>query len=117
MLLACARPAAQMPDPAGSGPVITRLDPASGPPGSRITMVGRGFADTGNVVRFGRVALSPVSSDSGGTRLVFSVPLEEPSRGEVPPRPIVVGAYDVTVTTTAGTSPPVPFSVTSPWGN
>jgi hypothetical protein len=117
LVLACARPAAETPAPAASGPVIAQLDPTSGPPGTTITIIGRGFADTGNVVRFGEIRVSGVPSTLGGTRIVFSSPTEAPSSGEVPPRPVTVGVYDVTITTPAGTSTPVQFTVTSPWGN
>lgn len=120
LLFACARPVAQMPDPAASGPVITRLDPVSGPAGVaypiRLTIEGRGFADTANVVTFAGIVLRGLPSTDGGTRIVFYVPKSSPSSGEAPPTVLEPGVYDVIVTTHAGASPPVHFTLTRPGG-
>lgn len=103
--------------PAPVIPVITRLDPASGPAGVayplRITIEGRFFDPESNTVRFGPVELSGVPSSDGGTRIVFFAPKKTPSPGEVPSAPLLPGPYDVTVTTAQGTSRPAVFTLTS----
>jgi len=109
---ACHRPPTPMPEP---GPVITRLDPASGPAGQsyplRITIEGAGFATEGNVVQFGDLTVSRLVSESP-TMIVFFAPKERPSIGEVPPMILGPGEYQVTVQTPAGTSAGVIFILT-----
>lgn len=121
LVAACARPAATPPAPdarptAAPGPVIVRLVPDHGRAGRaypiRVVIEGRAFADTGNVVAFGPITMRGLASSDGGTRITFFAPKEGPSPGEVPPPPLAPGAYDVTVTTPAGTSPPVRFTLT-----
>ena len=116
VLSGCARPQARADvAPLRAGPVITRLDPASGPAGVaypiRITIEGRGFAPASNTVRFGPVELPGFPSTDGGTRIVFFAPKEAPSRSEVPPAPLLPGPYDVTVTTAEGTTRPAVFTL------
>ena len=97
-------------------PVIDAVTPGGGPAGTaypiEVTITGKNFADTANVVTFGPVRMRPVRSDARGTRIVFHVPKEVPSTGEVPPSPLLPGTYEVRVTTAAGTSNAVPFSLT-----
>jgi len=108
------------PPETGAGPsadlAITGLSPSSGPAGDaypiQVTLEGRGFADTGNVVTFGDIPSQSLPSSAGGTRITFWVPKEVPSTGEVPPMVLSPGEYEVTVTTPAGTSEPVMFTLT-----
>ncbi|MBI4502978.1 MAG: hypothetical protein HY700_17700 [Gemmatimonadetes bacterium] len=97
-------------------PVITRLDPTSGPAGIahpiQVIIEGHGFLPTANTVRFGPTELRNLNSIRGGTRIVFSVPKEFPNVGEVPPGPLPPGTYEVTVTTPQGTSTPFAFTLT-----
>lgn len=66
---------------------------------------------TGNTVTFGPVQVPDLSS-SDGRHIDFFVPKEVASRGEVPPMVLPYGDYPVTVTTPAGTSRPVVFTLT-----
>lgn len=99
-------------------PVVTLLEPSSGWAGTaypyRVTIHGSGFMETGNVVVFGPVRIPDRASTNGGTRIVFSVPKERPSTGEVPPMVLPAGEYAVTVTTESGKSTPVTFTLTRP---
>lgn len=100
----------------GGPPEILELIPASGPAGPAypidVVIRGRNFMATGNVVMFGPVELTGLPSSDDGTRIRLSVPKEIPSRGEVPPLVLPPGDYPVTVTTPAGTSRPVLFTLT-----
>lgn len=97
-------------------PVIVRVNPATGPAGVaypiRITIEGRHFADSTNTVRFGPVTLLRIPSTEDGKRIVFFAPKESPSTGEVPPSPLLPGAYPITVSTVAGESNAVTFVLT-----
>lgn len=99
-----------------AGPAITGLSPSSGPAGDaypiQVTLEGRAFAETGNVVTFGGIPSRGLPSSAGGTRITFWVPKEVPSTGEVPPMVLSPGEYEVTVTTLGGTSEPVMFILT-----
>ena len=66
---------------------------------------------TGNIVIFGPVQIPDLSSPDG-RYIDFFVPKEVASRGEVPPIVLPPGEYLVTVTTPAGTSAPVVFTLT-----
>ena len=114
---ACARTPSVDAQPLTRGaPVITRLDPASGRAGEDypidLTIHGRGFDETGNLVRLGSVRVPDLPSSNGGTRLTLAVPKTQPSTGEVPPFVLLPGDYPVTVTTRQGTSEPVIFRLT-----
>lgn len=117
VLLACARPPASgaWEQVAPVGPVISRLVPDHGPAGEaypiRVVIEGRGFVPAANTVRFGPVTLSDLPSEGDGTRILFFVPKVIPSRGEVPPRPLLPDAYEVTVTTPEGTSASARFTM------
>lgn len=101
---------------AAAPPVITALVPAEGPAGPDapldVEIVGTGFADEGNVVRFGPVSIPDLRSTDGGTRIRFPVPKELPGTGEAPPMVLPPGEYEVTVTTAAGTSNVMRFRLT-----
>jgi hypothetical protein len=88
-------------------PTLTEIVPASGPAGPDyplpVTIRGTGFMPGGNVVRFGPVTLPPRSSPDG-SRIMFYVPKQVPSGGEVPPAALTPGDYPVAVTNSAGTS-------------
>jgi hypothetical protein len=91
--------------------------PASGPAGVayplRAVIRGTGFMPTGNVVEFGPIRIPDAPSTEG--QITFAIPKEMPSRGEVPPAVLPPGEYRVTVTTTAGTSNALIFTLnTSP---
>ena len=106
---------AHTPDPraaaaiTAASPVITALVPSEAPDA---VIVGTGFADAGNVVRFGPVSLPDLRSTDGGTRIRFPVPKELPATGEAPPLVLPPGEYEVTVTTAAGTSNVMRFRLT-----
>jgi hypothetical protein len=65
---------------------------------------------SGNVVQFGWVTLPDIPS-AEGTQIKFVVPGEVDGRGEVPPRRVHAGDYRVTVTTSAGTSNALIFTL------
>ncbi len=100
---------------ASAPPEIIAITPSSGPAGTaypiEATILGRGFAATGNVVTFGPIQLPDLASRDG-QHITFLVPKEVPSRGEVPPMVLIPGEYSVTVTTPAGTSPAMLFTLT-----
>jgi hypothetical protein len=117
VLGACARtPSVESRPDVSGAPVVTRLDPASGPAGEDypidLTIHGSGFDATGNVVHFGSMTVSDLPSTDSGTRITFPVPKIRPSTGEVPPFVLLPGDYPVTVTTSGGTSEPVVFKMT-----
>ena len=107
---------------AGSGaepdgrPVIASLSPSSGRAGEaypiQVTIEGRGFAETGNIVSFGDIPSQGLPSAAGGTLITFWVPKEMPSTGEAPPMVLSPGEYPVIVTTPRGTSESVMFTLT-----
>ena len=112
--LACGRPTPTV-TPDVAGPVITALDPSSGPAGTsypiRITILGHGFDPTGNLVEFAGIAVQDLASVDG-SRIELFLPKERPSSGEVPPMPLLPGRYDVTVSTSQGLSAPSIFTLT-----
>jgi hypothetical protein len=96
-------------------PELVEIVPASGPAGAaypvRATIHGRGFMPAGNLVEFGPVRIPDLPS-ADGMRIVFHIPKQVPSRGEVPPVVLTPGDYRVTVTTVAGTSNALMFTLT-----
>ena len=96
-------------------PVIHEIVPSSGPAGVaypiQATIRGSGFMLTGNIVTFGPVPIPDLPSPDG-RHITFFVPKEVASRGEVPPMVLPHGEYSVTVTTPAGTSQPIVFTLT-----
>ena len=99
-----------------AAPVITDIVPTSGPVGPdypiQATVRGNGFTPIGNVVNFGPVRLRELPSSNGGTAIVFGVPKQMSSGGEVPPMVLPPGEYLVTVTNADGTSNAVTFVLT-----
>ena len=97
-------------------PVIDALEPASGQAGVaypvRVIIRGRGFLDSSNVVTFGGISIPDRPSTVGGTEIVFSAPKQRPATREVRPMALMPGDYEVTVTTPAGTSNAVIFTLT-----
>ena len=117
LLGGCARsPSVEANPDAGNAPVITRLEPTSGPAGEDypidLTIYGSGFAEADNVVHFGSVTISNRPSTNAGTQITVAVPKIIESSGEVPPFVIQPGEYPITVTTARGTSEPVMFRLT-----
>jgi hypothetical protein len=120
-ILACVRASKRVTAASDFLPAIVRLLPAAGPAGTaypiQVTIEGRNFADSANTITFGSVTLDRVASADGGTRIVFYAPKEVPSTGEVPPAPLLPGAYEVKVSTPRGSSNVVTFVLTrSPGG-
>lgn len=117
LLGGCARsPSVEANPDAGSAPVITRLEPTSGPAGEDypidLTIYGSGFTEADNVVHFGSVAISNRPSTNAGTQIKVAVPKIIESSGEVPPFVLQPGEYPITVTTARGTSEPAMFRLT-----
>ena len=77
---------------------------------TEVTIRGAGFMPSGNVVHFGWVTLSDIPS-AEGTQIKFVVPRGIDSRGEVPPQLLPPSEYRVTVTTSAGTSNALIFTL------
>jgi hypothetical protein len=99
----------------GAPPVLTGIVPSSGAAGMaypiRASLQGSNFMPTGNVVKFGPVEIPDRPSAAQG-RITFDVPKVVPSRGEAPPAVLSPGPYKVTVTTSAGTSNALTFTLT-----
>jgi hypothetical protein len=76
-------------------PTVTGISPASGPAGTSVTVTGSGFT--------GATAVS-----FGGTAAAFSPNSTDPDTALMVTVPVGSGTVDVTVTTSAGTSPVVP---------
>lgn len=111
LLGACAAMAGAGPAP----PLIESVEPASGPAGEayplEITLRGGPFPATGAVVRFGPVRVGEVPS-ADGRSLSFAVPKAAPSAGEVPPRVLPPGRYEITVEVDGVRSAPALFVLT-----
>jgi hypothetical protein len=99
----------------GRPPELIDIVPASGPAGAayplQATIRGTGFMPAGNAVEFGPLTIRDVPS-VGGTRITFDVPKLAPSKSEVPPMVLIAGDYQVTVTTSSGTSNSLIFKLT-----
>jgi hypothetical protein len=100
---------------AAEAPKLFSITPASGPSGAayplQAMLHGADFEPAGNSVRFGPVQISDLSS-ADGSSIVFAVPKQLASRGEVPPMVLPPGNYAVTVTTKVGTSNALNFVLT-----
>jgi IPT/TIG domain len=96
-------------------PHLVEIVPASGPAGTayplQATIYGTGFMPAGNVVAFGPVKIADVAS-ANHVSITFQVPKLVASRSEVPPMVLTPGKYSVTVTTSAGTSNSLMFTLT-----
>ena len=97
-------------------PVIDSVQPVSGRVGRaypiQVTVYGRGFSDSTNVVTFGDIESTPRPSVDGGTVLTFSAPKMRDLGTEAPPPALGPAEYEVRVTTPAGTSNAVIFTLT-----
>jgi len=103
-------------------PVISSIDPVSGPFGTRVTISGGGFTPNGNTVNFIRTVngakenktAAPDVSSADGTRLVFTlnrtVTLCPP--GGCFDEVLAAGTYDVVITNPKGQSNAVRFTIT-----
>lgn len=113
--LACARAGTRAAEAGPIPPVLERVVPAAGPAGVayplRVTLEGRHFADSANVVTFGSMALRGLPSSEGGTRIVLFLPKELPGVGEAPPAVLQPGTYRITVNTAAGESNALAFEL------
>lgn len=96
-------------------PQLIELIPPSGAAGEAypltVTIRGTGFAPTGNTVEFGPVKISDLPSPDAG-RIDLAVPKSIAGRGAAPPAVLPPGDYQVTVTTAAGTSNALVFTLT-----
>src|SRR5215207_2127423 len=88
-------------------PELNQITPASAPAGQaypvRATLQGAGFAPSGNVVEFGPVRISDLTS-ADGKQITFDVPKVMRSPGAAQQIVLIPGQYRVSVTTSAGTS-------------
>jgi len=113
--LACARASTRAAEDRPVPPALERVVPASGPAGVayplRVTLEGRHFADSANVVTFGPMALRGLPSSESGTRIVLFLPKESPAVGEAPPAVLQPGTYRLTVSTAAGESNALAFEL------
>ncbi|WP_191330423.1 IPT/TIG domain-containing protein [Frigoribacterium sp. ACAM 257] len=99
-------PFTYLPAPADA-PVLTAIDPTSGPVGggTSVTITGTGFTDGSTVSIGDTTGLEPDAVSDDGTELTFTTP------------PNVAGPVTVTVTNDAGTSAPLGFTyVAAPAG-
>ncbi|HEY6220309.1 MAG TPA: IPT/TIG domain-containing protein [Gemmatimonadaceae bacterium] len=98
-----------------SAPTIDSIVPRSGRVDAEtvrdITVHGKGFASTGNVVLFGDATIENLASESGGTVIHFMAPTVLPARGSRPSQRVTPGSYAVRVRTPAGTSGTARFVV------
>lgn len=103
--------------PSVEAPHIDRLEPARSAvsPGSPVQLMiyGSGFRSEGNVVLVGDAVIGELPSGDGH-RLRLVLPETFPSVGEVPPRRLGPGVYDLRVRTGAGTSNRVQFELEIP---
>ena len=101
-----------------SKPIITSLEPSSGPEGVaypiEVTIHGSGFTSNDNIVYFLTIANKNLPSTDGGTKIVFYVPKEKPSSGEVPPMVLPYGDYEVSVVNVNGRSNVKTFTLSRP---
>ena len=103
-------------------PVITSISPPSGPVGTKITINGSEFTETGNRVHFGKGGKDGVASSNNGTTLLFTVPSSvsycdfwtSTYSCTQPVYIVTPGAYDVSVENTNGRSATTTFVVTLP---
>ena len=126
------------PAPVTGAVSIYRMVPTSGPVGTAVTLYGRGFDLTGNIVHFGGGAIANVAASApiavacttdsacvGGIRqsLTFTAPQSAGpycAPGMACPMYellITPGQYSVSITSSVGTSEAVPFTVTGAAGN
>jgi hypothetical protein len=78
-----------------------------------VTIHGSGFRAEGNVVLFAGTEIAQLPS-TDGTSLHLVLPSALPATGEVPPRMIGAGRYELRVRTSAGTSNPTELTLETP---
>ena len=103
-------------------PKIQMVQPPSGAPGTKVTIIGEGFTSTGNKIKFGDLGSennpSYVLNSDTGKMLVFVVPSSnylscwfEKIRCLAPIQLIQPGVYSISVINAYGTSNTVQFTV------
>lgn len=100
----------------GAIPVISKLDPGIGPPGTLITVAGTGFTLTGNDINIGKVkrAVTGLRSPHGRT-LSFVLPATLCSPDTVCTQVVLpAGDYPLSVSNEHGVSNEVKFQVIAP---
>ncbi len=100
-----------------SAPVLTSLQPQTGPVGTRVTITGTGFSNIANTVNFGVSAYPNVPSTNGTMVFVIPMATNPPCRNVTPPCEIATalitpGDYMLSITTSDGTSNAMTFTVT-----
>jgi hypothetical protein len=78
-----------------------------------VTIHGSGFRAEGNVVLFAGTDIAQLPSPDG-TSLHLVLPSSLPATGEVPPRRIGAGSFEIRVRTSAGTSNPAGLTLETP---
>lgn len=78
-----------------------------------VTIHGSGFRPEGNAVLFAGTEIGQLPS-ADGTSLHFLLPSTLPATGEVPPRRIGAGRYEIRVRTSTGTSNPTELTLETP---
>ena len=78
-----------------------------------VTIHGSGFRPEGNVVLFAGAEIAELRSVDG-TSLRLMLPAALPAKGEVPPRVLGAGRYEIRIRTSTGTSNPMEFTLETP---
>ena len=78
-----------------------------------VTIHGSGFHPQGNVVLFAGAEIAELRS-ADGTSLRLILPAALPASGEVPPRVLGAGRYEIRIRTNTGTSNPMEFTLETP---
>ena len=99
-----------------SSPVLTSVQPLTGPVSTRVTLNGTGFSGSANTINFGANAYPNVPSMNGTIVFVIPMATNPPCRNVTPPCEIATGLitpgdYMLSVTTAQGTSNAVTFTV------
>jgi len=103
-----------------SVPTMTKITPSSGPVGTVVTITGSGFLPRGNHLTFGRGYIKNLDSTDGAV-VRFEIPdgLDLCSPDAAGPCPggypqVMPGDYEITVTSDAGHTTKLTFTVTRP---
>ena len=109
---------APTPSPAQTtAPKIDRVAPDSARVGSavdEVRIIGTGFEpgrSGQNTVDVGPIHLTMVPANDAGTEIRIVVPAQAQGTAQSPPRRVLPGTYDVTVTTRAGVSNAIPLRI------
>ena len=117
---AAPKPAADSapPPPATRAPRIDRIVPDSARVSrgavAEVVIEGVGFTpgpDGHNTIELGPIRLTLVPANAAGTSIRVVVPERVPSATEAPPMRLMPGTYQVTVTTSAGSSNAMPIRI------